>query len=141
MLDWVKGFISGFIATVLLSIIMIFKSHYGFLPAFNVINDFNIFLGSESLSLAYIIHFIIGTFIWGGLFVFMLPVLFGPFWFKGLLFGLIGWLFMMVGYMPVMEHGLFAKKLGLEVLFATLILHFFYGLILGGCFGILSGKR
>ena len=140
MFDWIMGFISGLIATIFISGLMVFKAHLGFLPELNVIQDFNLFFGSESLILSWSLHFLIGTFIWGGLFVFMLPILFGQYWFKGLIFGFIGWLFMMVGYMPVMEHGLFAKELGLEVLFATLILHLIYGLILGFCFGLLTRK-
>lgn len=141
MFDWIMGFISGLIATIIISGLMILKSHLGLLPELNVIQDFNLFFGSESLILAWSLHILIGTFIWGGLFVFMLPVLVGDYWFKGLLFSLIGWLFMMVGYMPVMEHGLFAQDLGLHVLFATLILHLIYGLILGLFFGLFVKEK
>jgi len=140
MNKYLIGFIAGFIATVILSLLMMLKAQMGLMPEFNVISDFSQFFKTESPIVGWIIHFIIGSIIWGGLFALFLPFLKGAFWIKGIFFGIIAWLLMMVAYMPVMGHRTFAIELGVQVIMATLVLHIIYGFVLGLSYGFLSKK-
>ncbi len=140
MNKYLAGFAAGFLATLILALLMALKQHWGLMPGFDVIEDINEFFGSDYVVLGWVVHFILGTFIWGGVFAILLPVLLGPYWLKGLIYGILAWLLMMVGYMPMMEHGLFATELGLHVLIASLLLHLIYGLVLGLVYGWLPRK-
>ena len=135
------GFLAGFIATTILSLLMILKEQMGLMPQLNVIRDFNQYLGAATPILGWIIHFILGTLVWGCLFVLLSPALNGPYWLKGIYFGIIAWLLMMVGYMPVMDHGFFAANLGVQITIATLVLHLVYGFVLGLIYGLIPKER
>ncbi|WP_133130760.1 DUF6789 family protein [Legionella yabuuchiae] len=140
MNKYLVGFISGFIATAVLSLLMMLKAQMGLMPQFNVIRDFNQFLGSETPIVGWIIHFLLGSFIWGVLFALLAPALMGAYWLRGISFGIIAWLLMMFGYMPVMDHGFFAAELGVQVIIATLVLHIIYGFVLGLAYGLMPKK-
>ncbi len=140
MNKYLVGFIAGFISTAVLSLLMMLKAQMGLMPQFNVIRDFNQFFGAETPIVGWLIHFILGTFIWGGVFALFVPVLKGAYWLRGISFGVIAWLLMMVAYMPVMTHGFFAVELGVQVMIATLVLHIIYGFVLGLTYGLLPRK-
>lgn len=135
MNKYIVGFISGFVATVILSVLMIMKAKIGLMPQFNVIRDFTLFFGATTPMVGWILHFILGTFLWGGIFAFLVSSLQGAFWLRGVLFGIGAWLLMMVAFMPVMQHGFFAIQLGFPVVIATLVLHLIYGFFLGLIYG------
>ena len=61
------GLISGFVATVVLSILMVVKSKMGVMPELNAISMLAGMMGA-SLAMGWIAHFMIGTFVWVGLF-------------------------------------------------------------------------
>lgn len=141
MNKYLAGFIAGFIATAVLSLLMMLKAQMGLMPQFNVVQDINLFFGAEIVLVGWIVHFLLGTFIWGGLFVLLSSVLIGAYWIRGICFGIIAWLLMMVGYMPVMDHGVFAVALGMPIMIATLVLHIIYGFVLGLIYGFLPKSR
>lgn len=140
MNKYIAGFIAGFLATLILSFLMFLKAQVGLMPEFNVIRDINEFAGAETHAIGWIVHFLLGTFVWGEIFVLLLPVLKGTDWLRGIYFGLIAWALMMVGYMPLMGHGLFASELGLLIMLATLLLHILYGFVLGLAYGFLPKR-
>ncbi|QBR83469.1 hypothetical protein E3983_03270 [Legionella israelensis] len=140
MNKYLAGFIAGFVATVVLSVLMMLKEQMGLMPQFNVIQDFNQFFGTENVLVGWILHFGLGTFIWGGIFVILVPALKGSYWLRGIYFGIIAWFLMMIGYMPVMAHGFFGMNLGLQVIIATLVLHIIYGFVLGLTYGAFPKK-
>jgi len=61
------GVISGFTATVVLSILMIMKASMGIMPELNVIKMLAGMMNA-SLAMGWVAHFTIGTVVWGVLF-------------------------------------------------------------------------
>ena len=130
------GLIASFIATVALSILMIAKSSMGLLPQLNPIEDIvhvaNVLTGMTlPLPLGWIGHFVLGTVVWGIIYAALQTSLPGAPIVKGLAFGALAWLAMMIFFMPLAGNGLFALSLGLPATVATLVLHLAYGGVLG----------
>ena len=130
------GFAAGFTATIVLSIIMIAKATTGMLPGFNAIAD-NAHLVAMFTPLpaiapvGWIMHFIIGTILWGAAYAWLRPNFPASGVVAGMVFGVIAWLAMMIIFMPIVGHGFFALSIGFPVIVATLILHLIYGVALG----------
>lgn len=130
------GFMSGFIATIVLSVFMIAKAMAGMMPAFNAIRD-NAHLVSMITSLpaappiGWITHFVIGTILWGAAYAWLRPKFSASGVVAGMTFGIIAWLAMMIVFMPIVGHGLFALGIGFPATVATLVLHLIYGAALG----------
>lgn len=137
------GLIAGFIATVFLSILMIVKAKLGLLPKMNPIDDI-LFIGDKVLGIevplpvGWLVHFFIGTVLWGVAYVFISPRFTGSDLKKGLIFGAIAWFAMMVTFMPMAGDGLFGLVIGPQVTVATLMLHLAYGAVLGVSYGKLA---
>src|SRR5918998_1550976 len=75
--------------------------------------------------LGWVVHFAVGTFLWGPLLAVLSPVLPSPFWFKGVVFGALAWLLMILvtwaadpasppqaNLEPILLHVLFGGILG-----------------------------
>ena len=130
------GLIAGFMATVALSILMIAKSAMGLMPQLNPFED-NVHVAhvltglTLPLPFGWLAHFFLGTVIWGLLYAALHASLPGAPVVKGLIFGVLAWLAMMIVFMPLGGHGLFALSLGPQALIATLVLHLVYGAVLG----------
>jgi Na+-transporting NADH:ubiquinone oxidoreductase subunit NqrB len=130
--------LAGFVATLVLSALLMFKSSMDLAPHLNIIRLLTQ-LGSIGTVAAWMDHFIVGTLIWGLLFAAYDAVAVRPaHWLKGIIFGLFAWLLMMVVFMPLAKAGLFAHKLGIEALAVTLIYHLVYGAVLGVTYGLLT---
>lgn len=90
----------------------------------------------------WLLHFLIGTVLWGALFAPLLPALPGSrTWIKGLSFGVLAWLIMMVVVMPMAGAGLFGMLLSLMAPVATLMLHLVYGAVMGWSYDRLEESR
>ena len=130
------GLIAGFIATVVLSILMVAKSSMGLMPQLNPIED-NVHVAhmltglTLPLPFGWLAHFFLGTVIWGLLYAALHASLPGAPVVKGLIFGVLAWLAMMIVFMPLGGHGPFALSLGPQAVVATLVLHLVYGAVLG----------
>lgn len=140
MLDYRTGLAAGLIATLFLSAIMVIKSALGLMPHVNAIAMLaglaHARLGLPHTPLTgWILHFIIGTVIWGIAFA----------WFRcrfqsinavvaGVLFSIGAWLAMMLVLMPLAGAGLFGLAIGAPAPVATLVLHLIYGATLGWSF-------
>jgi hypothetical protein len=124
------GLISGFVATIALSIIMLVKAKMGVMPELNAIKMLASMMGS-SLIMGWIAHFMIGTFVWGILFAMLVNKLPGGVIISAILFSIGAWLIMMVGPMPMAGEGLFGMNLGMMAPVATLMLHIIWGVVLG----------
>jgi len=130
------GLIAGFIATVALSIFMIAKGAMGLMPQLNPIEDIvHVAQVVTSLNLplpfGWVGHFFLGTVIWGLIYAALHASVPGAPVVKGLIFGALAWLAMMILFMPLAGHGLFALSLGPQAAVATLVLHLVYGAVLG----------
>ncbi len=133
MKNVLNGLIAGFAATVVLSVLMVFKSMMGLMPDLNVIAMLSGYMGSGSV-MGWFAHIMIGVIGYGLVY----SLVFGN-WptgghgLRGMLLGVAGWLVMMTVLMPVMGAGLFgtAMSSGMMVPLATLVLHVIFGAVLG----------
>jgi hypothetical protein len=136
-----RGLLAGLIATVVLSALMIAKTVWGILPAFSVIAILagvgHGYLGLPATpAVGWIAHLIVGVIVWGLLFAALAERLPGRSAVaKGLVFGVLAWLAMMLLLMPLAGAGVFALDRGIEATVATLALHLVYGFVLGGIYG------
>lgn len=138
MNKYFAGFVAGFVATVVLSLLMIVKSMMGLMPELDVITMLSRMMGMPAI-MGWIAHFAIGTIAWGGLFALIQDRLPGnTLWLRGVVFGIGVWLMMMIAVMPMAGAGLFGMALGIMAPMATLILHIIFGAILGGTYSVLG---
>ncbi len=134
-----SGLTAGFAASAVLGALMVIKGQLGLLPELNPIEDIvaiaDRYTGLQfPPSLGWVVHFFIGTVVWGIIYTWIRKILPGPAFVKGLIFGLLAWLPMMVVFMPVAGHGFFGLSLGLAVPIAALVLHLVFGVVLGAVY-------
>jgi hypothetical protein len=130
----VKGMIAGFVATVVLSLLMMMKSAMVLMPELDIIAMLSNIMGSGRV-MGWTAHFMIGTVIFGGLFVLFAPYLpGGSLRLKGVFFGVGAWVLMMVAVMPMAGAGVFGMELGMDAPIMTLVLLVIYGAVLGGVY-------
>ena len=140
------GVVAGFVATAVLSLLMLTKS---WVPQLDpvVMLDGVARAVSADLQLpvpmaGWLWHFVIGTFWWGPLFVIMAPILPGRRMFqKGMYFGVVAALLIMLMIMPMAGAGYFGMKLSPLQPIVTLLLHLIYGAILGAVVEALALRR
>ncbi len=121
-----RGIIAGFIATLMLSAVFhpiayLARSADALPPTFG-----------------WLLHFMVGSLIWGTGFGLLYRLLPGPTWLRGVLFGVATWLVVMLAMMPLTRGGLFGLQLGLPAPALMLLVHLVYGGLLGGLFGLLD---
>ena len=139
-----KGIIAGFAATVVLSALMVMKAMMGMMPDMNAIKMLtgmahHLVATPATPVVGWLLHFMIGTLIWGYLFALLFNYLPSQSTaIKGVVFGTAAWLLMMVMVMPMAGAGLFGLHLGIGAPVATLILHWVYGAVLGTVYGKLA---
>lgn len=140
MQNLTQGLIAGFVATVVLSALMLLKAMMGLMPELNVIAMLANMTGGGPL-MGWIAHFAIGTILWGGLFAYLEPrIPGGSDWIKGMAFGIAAWLLMMIVVMPMAGAGFFGANLGMMAAVATLVLHLIYGAVLGATYAALVAR-
>jgi len=138
MSNALKGTIAGFVATLVLSGLMILNSTLGVLPEMDIIHLLTV-LGTLSVPSAWMDHFIVGVLYWGLLFAAFDAITTRPaLWMKGVIFGVIAWLMMMLVFMPLAGAGFFGTKLDIMAVVGLLILHLVYGVVLGATYGFLG---
>lgn len=140
------GIVAGFVATVVLSALMLMKSAMGLMPQVNAIQMLTE-MGATYAGLplypwiGWLMHFFIGTIMWGILFALIEPGLPGGYWLRGVVFSIGAWILMMIIPMPMAGAGLFGLDLGIGAPIATLILHIVFGAVLGAVYGWLQTGR
>jgi hypothetical protein len=134
--NWLKGMVAGFVATVVLSALMLMKTMMGVMPELNPIKMMSDMLGAPP-AVGWVMHFMIGSVLWGTLFAWLDPNIPGEgHWLKGILFAIGAWLVMMIVMMPMAGAGLFGSHLGMMAPVMTLILHVIYGFVLGTVYAL-----
>jgi MFS family permease len=136
-----KGVIAGFVATSVLSAIMLLFNAAGVLPQLDIVEHIDK-LGSIQRAAAWVDHYIVGTLLWGPIFAAFDATTSEtrPRWQKGLMFGVITWFLMMIIFMPVIGAGLFGWRLGLIEPVGMLGMNLIYGLVIGVAFDLLDKK-
>ena len=141
-----EGMVSGFIGTLVLTVLMIIKKQLGIMPALDPVHMLTEMVSTRmgiapSPIIGWIMHFGIGTVAWGGLFGLLNSKIPSHNQIsKGILFGIGAWLVMMLVPMPMSGAGFFALKLGIQATLLTLMLHLIYGLTLGKSYQVLTSK-
>jgi len=113
------GLIAGFVATVVLSILMIAKSSVGLMPQLKPIEDI-VYVADRltgmtlPLPFGWIGHFALGTVAWGIIYAALQASLPGAPVVKGLIFGALAWLAMMIIFMPLAGHAYSRCRSGLR---------------------------
>jgi hypothetical protein len=124
MINIGKGIIAGLLASAAASGAISFGSLAGVLPAADPVRSVSgVTLSPPGLS--WVMHFAVGTFLWGPLLAVMSLILPSPFWFKGVVFGALAWLLMVLAtwaadpasppqanLVPILLHVLFGGMLG-----------------------------
>jgi hypothetical protein len=136
--DVTKGLEAGFIATVFVSIVLFAQQALGFMPTFNLIDVLATSAGTQNQPvLDWALHFVIGVGLWGAGFAALSPHLPGPHWLRGMMFGVFAWLVMMIAFLPSAGLPMFAAGMGLAIPLYTLVLHLFFGFVLGASYHLL----
>ena len=144
MNNYIRAMIAGFVATVVLSALMLIKSMMGVMPELNLASMLagmaHDMLGlPANPAIGWVLHFMIGTAVWGIGFALLFTVLPGNgAVLKGIVFGALAWVLMMLIPMPMAGAGLFAMKMGMMAPVMTLVLHLLWGAVLGATYGSLS---
>ncbi|MCL7939665.1 hypothetical protein M8009_05005 [Halomonas sp. ATCH28] len=140
-----RGLMAGFAATLVISLILVLRLAAGIIPWYDPIEVMNLaaqdLLGApDSYMLAWGIHFVVGTLIWGLLFALLVPYLPGrtPIR-RGLEFGVGSWLVVMVTVFPLAGSGLFGLGFGLVAPLSMLIAHLIFGAVIGAVYGWAEG--
>jgi hypothetical protein len=133
-----RGIASGFVATIVLSSIMLMKQAMGLVPQLDPVGMITQMSGAQSTIVGWVVHFFIGTIFWGVLYAWLDPFLPGSHWFRGATFATGAWLLMMITMMPMSGAGFFGLHMGKMAPIATLVLHWVYGAVLGGVYGAWS---
>jgi uncharacterized membrane protein YagU involved in acid resistance len=132
-----RGIIAGFIATVVLTVLMLVKEMMGLMPELNVISMLSTMANAKmgmpgTPMVGYLLHFVIGAIVFGVLFHLLngsLPG--GNQLMKGIVFGVVAWLLMMLLVMPMAGAGMFGMSMGVMAPAMTLMLHVIFGAVLG----------
>ncbi|MEX2494772.1 MAG: DUF6789 family protein [Woeseia sp.] len=133
---WI-GFEAGFIATVVLSALMLMQQARKLMPLMDM-NAMMADMMNSSRAAAWLVHFMVGTLLYGGAFVVLLAMLQTDAYLgTGVVLGAIGWLLAMIAMMPMAGKGFFGMKIGLIAPAMSLMLHMFFGALLGWAYGSL----
>jgi hypothetical protein len=137
---YARAVVAGFVATAVLSVLMLVKGAMGMLPQMNVIHMLAAMAHAHmslpaSPVVGWMAHFFIGTVLWGIGFALLQPVLPGSSAVrKALSFSVLAWLLMMLIPLPMAGAGLFGLKLGPMAPVMTLALHLVWGAVLGAVY-------
>ncbi|MBA1159319.1 DUF6789 family protein [Microvirga mediterraneensis] len=130
MIDLGRGTISGLVAAGVVSAVIVLGWTVGVFPEPDPLLITNGIV-IQPIGLSWVIHFGVGTFLWGMLFALLSPILPGPSWGKGALFGAIIWCVGLAGAWYVEPSAYAPINIG------SLALHLLFGVVLGRTYGAL----
>jgi len=136
--DISKGLEAGFVATLVISMLMLAQSAAGIAPEFNLISLLMQAANTPDYpSVAWIAHLVVGAVLWGAGFAAFSPHLKGPHWLRGITFGVLAWLAMMVLFLPAAGLPIFSQGIGTTIPLVSLALHLVFGAVLGETYHLL----
>jgi hypothetical protein len=135
--DLPKGVEAGFTATILISLLIYAQKAMGIQPEFDLLALLGRAAATADPVMVWILHFLIGSVLWGGLFAAFSPHLPGPKWLRGSLFGILAWLVMMVFFLPAAGLPVFAMGMGPAIPVSAFVLHLVFGVTMGEVYALL----
>lgn len=135
--DLPKGVQAGFAATLLISLLLYAQKMLGVEPGFDLLAMLARAAGTNDIIMVWILHFLIGSVMWGLLFAVFSPHLPGPKWLRGIQFGVLAWLVMMVAFLPAAGLPMFAMGMGPTIPVGALIVHLIFGVAMGEIYHLL----
>jgi hypothetical protein len=123
-----RGIIAGFLATIALSAMLD--------PIAMLVRT----AGILSPTLGWLLHFLVGTLVWGAGFALVQGWLRGPSWLRGIEFGVGAWLLVVITVIVMRRFGLFGIDLGFATPLAMLAIHVVFGALLGGIYDLLGSS-
>jgi hypothetical protein len=120
-----KGIVAGFVATFVLSVLL------------DPIGLFAPTVLPATPPVGWVLHFFVGTVVWGIGFSMLHDYLRGPAWQRGLMFALGAWIVVITGAAVLILAGVIAMELTPVMIVATLVVHVLYGVVLGLVYGFL----
>lgn len=110
--DMKAGLIAGFIASAISLLFLALTTWMALVPEFNyVLIQGSIFGFTKTIFSGWVIYFLIGIIFWGSLYAGIESYLLSPKPItRGIIFGLIVWLIVMVILMPIAGAGIFVKQ-------------------------------
>lgn len=144
MLDLARGVIAGFVATLFISLLMILRMSANLMTWFDPVEVMTLsartILGTSGGPLfGWGVHFFVGSVIWGVLYTLLETRLPGATAVRrGMLFGALAWLVVMLTVFPLAGSGFFALGFGGMVMLTTLVTHLIFGAVLGWCYSWLK---
>ncbi|WP_423821739.1 DUF6789 family protein [Salinisphaera sp. SPP-AMP-43] len=130
-----KAVAAGFMASMVLAGCMLGQTLAQVWPDLDWIELIQRLTG-EPRALGWLGHFVIGSLIWGLGFAALYRLLPGHNGLlKGLAFGVLAWVGMMLLFFPVAGGGFFGVAIGWPATLATFGAHLLYGGVLGMCYG------
>ncbi len=135
------GLVAGFVATVVLTVMLVAKSMMGLMPALDPIMMLAAMMGMP-IVVGWLGHFMIGTVAWGGLFAILGDRIPGDSNIaRGATLGVAAWLAMMIVIMPMAGAGAFGMAMGIMAPMMTLLMHVVFGVVLGWVYGRLNNTQ
>lgn len=130
MINIAKGIVAGLVASAAVAGPVFLASWSGVAPAADPVNvSSGVMLSPPGLS--WVVHFAIGTFLWGPLLAMLSPIMPFPFWFKGVVVSFFAWLIM---HLVIWSAN---SALFLESSLWPILVHLVFGAILGSIYGVL----
>ena len=127
--DMKAGLIAGFIASAISLLFLAFTTWMALIPEFNyVLIQGSIFGFTKTIFSGWVIYFLIGTVFWGSFYAGLDPYLLSPNSVtRGIIFGLIVWLIVMIVLMPIAGVGIFLEQYGYLAAIVILISDLVFG--------------
>ena len=140
MNKYLAAMVAGFVATLVLSALMIMKSIMGVMPRLDIASMLADMMGMPGqIAMGWLAHFMIGTVGYGLVFAAIYKSIPGTSAvMRGIVLAVAGWLVMMIVIMPMAGMGLFAMTIGMMAPMMTAVLHIVFGAILGWMFAKLA---
>lgn len=133
----IKGAIAGFVATAVVSGLIVAKELAGWWPQLDFVR---LLSGGGEDALGWAIHFAVGTLLLGPLFAVLAPRLPGTSCIaKSIVFVCGAWLIMQLAVLPLLGLGAFGARYGFVVPALTFVMNVVFGVILGLVFEMQKG--
>jgi hypothetical protein len=125
-----RGIIAGFVATLILSVLLD--------PLATLARSAGVLVSPAA---SWMLHFVVGTLVWGTGFALLHDHMRGPPWLRGVIFGFGAWILVMLSAIPLARAGLFGFELGFAPPLVMLLANLIFGGLLGALYGLLDPEQ